>query len=323
MSLVRVQVVKNPPRDRSILQYISGRIGISLTALSYLHIGSGDRMILETEETTIRETVNRIRDIREVIRNIKFKESSQFHLTSRGVTIPGSSVKGNVRARLELTFRNVGGKVKSCFQKSRILRAEPAIGEHGWRHYRIWGEVLREDRGPPCDYTTNKSVCLICDLFGTTGLKGVLEFSDFISSGNVSLETLKLPYGMELVAVKQNSRFEGFIDFYNLKPEEIGLVLIGLGLRDKITGNPVLMGRLKYRGNIDGREFGKIRYEVNSLELFKYSKPLKLYDIEIDGGQKISEGELDKIIKLLTDNAFKSFEGLNIVDEVGRLGELK
>ncbi|MEN2974893.1 MAG: RAMP superfamily CRISPR-associated protein [Candidatus Caldarchaeales archaeon] len=321
MSSVKVQVVRNPPRDRSILENLSGKIRTSIISLSYLHIGAGDRMLLETEEGKLREIAKRAGDLREVTREIRFKESSPFSLTTRGLTIPGSSIKGNIRSRLELSFRNVDGKVEACFQRSRILKAEPSIGEQGWRHYRIWGEVLREDRGSPCDYTVNKSVCLICDLFGTAGLKGVLEFSDFIQD-NVSIEVLRLPYGIEFVAARQNSRFTGFINFYNLKPEEVGLILMGMGLKDSRIGRPILLGRLKYRKKIDERELGKVRYEIESLELFRYSKPLKLDGIEISGGQKISGEELDRVIKLLTSQSLKTYTGLKIVDEVENLEKL-
>ncbi|MCX8193677.1 MAG: RAMP superfamily CRISPR-associated protein [Nitrososphaeria archaeon] len=322
MSSVKVQVVRNPPRDRSILENISGRLRVSITSLTYLHIGSGDKIILETEENKLKELIYKAKDIREVYREIKFQESLQFSLTKNGLTIPGSSIKGNIRARLELSFRNVNGKVNSCLQKARILRTEPAVGEQGWRHYKIWGEVLREDRGTPCNYTTDRFVCLICDLFGTTGLKGVVEFSDFIQD-RISIEIIKLPFGMELTAVKQDSHFTGFINFYNLKPEEIGLVLIGMGLKDGRVGRPLLLGRLKYRGKINGREFGKVRYEVDSLTLFRYSKPLKLKDVEIGGGQEVSGEALDRIVKLLTDHASRSYNGLHLVYEVEQLEKLR
>lgn len=322
MSSVRVQVIRERPRDRSVVENASGRIKVSLKSLSYLHIGSGGRIVLDVVESKLKEIARRSRDLREISKEIKFKESLQFSSTSRGLTVPGSTIKGNVRARLELSFRNVEGKVESCFQKARILSTEPAVGTQGWRHYRIWNEALREDRGPPCDYTLNESVCLICNLFGTAGLKGFIEFSDFLQH-NVSTEILKLPHEMELVVAKPGSHFIGHVDFYNLKPEEVGLMFIGMGLKDSRIGRPVLLGRLKYRKKYDAIEFGKVRYEIDSFELFKYSKTLRIGDNEISGGKEISGDNINKIIKLLTDQALKTFPGLSIIDEVERIEKIE
>jgi CRISPR/Cas system CSM-associated protein Csm3 (group 7 of RAMP superfamily) len=319
MHTLRVEVLRRTPRDRSIVQYLAGRMHITLTSLQYLHVGSGEE--LKIEESKINEILERVRDPNsiksEMQRQIQYL--SAFSSIGDTLLIPGSTVKGNVRSRLELSFKNVNGKADSCFLKAGVLKSEPLEGMQGWRHYRLWKDRINEDRGPPCDYTRSESVCLICDLFGTNGLRGLVEFSDLtLESGGK--EVLDLPYNMRLESVRPGSVFKGSINFFNVMPEELGLILIGMGIVEKRSGRPVLLGRLKYRKETGGRKFGRVIYSVESLELSRYSKPLHIDgSILIEPGQNVSGERLEKIISQLTGYALRRYPGLDVIDEVEAL----
>jgi len=316
MHMLRVEVLRGPPRDRGILQNLAGRMSITLTSLHYLHVGSGKE--LKIEESKVDEILKRVREPNliksEIQKQIQYL--SAFSSIGDVLVIPGSTVKGNVRSRLELSFKNVDGKVNSCFLKAGILGSEPPEGAQGWRHYRLWRDRVIEDRGPPCDYTRSESVCLICDLFGTNGLRGLVEFSDLILE-NGGKEVLDLPYNMRLEAVRPGSVFRGFVNFFNLMPEELGLILIGMGLMEKSSGRPVLLGRLKYRKEIGGKKFGRVMYAIDTLSLSRHSKPLNIDGTTLlEPGQSVSGERLDRIISQLTNYALRKYPCLDIINEV-------
>jgi len=319
MHTLRVEVLRGPPRDRSIVQNLAGKMHITLTSLQYLHVGSGEE--LKIEESKVCEISKKVREPNlvksEIQRQIQYL--SAFSSVNDSLVIPGSTVKGNVRSRLELSFKSVNGKVDSCFLKASALKSEPLEGAHGWRHYRLWKDRVAEDRGPPCDYTRSEPVCLICNLFGTNGLRGLVEFSD-LTLEHDGREILDLPYNMRLEAARPGSVFKGFINFFNVTPGELGLILIGMGLIEKSRGRPVLLGRLKYRKEVGGKKFGRVVYAVDSIELSRYSKPLHIdSSILLEPSQNVSGERLEKMVSQLTNYALRRYPGLDIIDEVEAL----
>jgi hypothetical protein len=309
--LQRVNVLRQKPRGRDKLRWLAGSLSVSITAESYLHVGS-TRTQLTINEEDVKRTLLKYRGVsKSAIEAIKFEEHTTFSLTSNGTpTIPGSSVKGNIRSRLELGFRAKNGIVRSCFIRASPVK-EISQGAHGWRHSRIWGDVVFENRGFPCDLTKNEEVCLICDLFGTTGLKSLIDFSDFIGK-DISLVPLDLEYDMRILAAPPNSKFLGEITFYNLKPEELGLLFVGMSL-----GKTTLLGRLKYRRSVSGYTFGRVRYVVEILKLWPDSEQLAVNDLTVKPGEAVEEIKLNAIINSLKSLAFEVFKDeLAEVDEV-------
>lgn len=325
MHTQRVEVIRSPPRNRDIIQHLAGKLYITILSQSYLHVGSGKE--LKIDRSKISGIVKRMKEDPYYIKSElqkQFHQLLEFSSTGGVLVIPGSTVKGNVRSRLELSFKNTNGKVNSCFMRASIIRAEPSKGMQGWRHYNIWRETILENRGPQCDYTQSNAVCLICDLFGTNGLKGLVEFSDFVQDRNRSMvEILDLPYNMRVEAVTKDSLFKGVVTFFNITPEELGLILLGMGIKERKTGRPVLLGRLKYRRDLEGKTFGRVVYSVDRIELSRYSKPL-FFDqsIIIEPGSSLSGELLDSVINRLTILAMKRYPDLKMIDEVEALEKL-
>ena len=314
-----LRVIKRPPRDRGRLEGLIGRISIGIEATSYLHVGSGRELGLTMKEEEIRRILERHGGITErAISEVKFKEGYvDFYRGGGRPIIPGASVKGNVRSRIELSFRAKDGEIRSCFNKAGRLFTVPRKGQRGWRHYRIWGDVIMDDRGPSCDLNRSDRVCLVCDLFGTAGLKSLVEFSDFILKEG-KLDELNLGYGMRVLAAPQGSVFYGLVDFMNLKPEELGLIFLGMGLKESRIGREVLLGRMKYRGEISGLRLGKVRYRLEGFYLSEFSERLDLDGFTLEPGSSIEGEKLDELVKSLTSKALETYKDeFEMVDEVG------
>lgn len=317
----KANVIRQRPRDRSKLEGLCGVIYTTLLSESYIHVGSSLTPLKLNEELLTKLIKNGKKDIRSLLQAAKFMEIMRFNISGGQPVIPGSSIKGNIRSRLELSFRPKDGYVRSCFIRARApLTEEPLRGMHGWRHFKIWGGVLFEERGLPCDLIRMDKICLICDLFGTTGLKSLIDFSDFIGDGYAEdmLEQLSLEYGMNLIAAKPGSRFNGKITFYNLSPSEIGLLLIGMRV-----GKSALLGRLKYRHRISGLTFGKVRYDVRAIKFLKESQDFEIGGLRFKGDDYVDGSELTKIMeefKSLANDEFKS--EIFDVDEVTIIEQL-
>jgi len=306
-----VQILKSKPIDRSIpdRSRLSGKIKVAIKVCSkedgiesYLHVGSGlfsitlDKIEVKCDDLT--------KLISKVSKEIA-RDASSFMRIKNLPTIPGSSVKGNIRSRIELSFIPKDGKIRCCFIRSSPPRREPKKGEHGWRHYRIWKESLQFDR-KSCDYMRDEKVCLVCNLFGTTGLQGLIFFDDFV--GDFETKIIHLPHGEKIEVAPPGSRFIGEVTFTNLKLEELGLLLFGMGLRNGRIGKPVLFGKYKYRNDLP-YNFGVVRYEIEKIELSKSLPEL--------------EGSTDEQVHRLVELALKSFDGeLLDVDEVKILESL-
>ena len=311
----KANVIRQRPRDRSKLEGLCGVIYTTLLSESYIHVGSSLTPFKLNEELLTKLIKNGKKDIRSLLQAAKFMEVMQFNISGGQPVIPGSSIKGNIRSRLELSFRPKDGYVRSCFIRARApLTEAPLRGMHGWRHFKIWGDVLFEERGLPCDLIRMDKICLICDLFGTTGLKSLIDFSDFVGEGDARdmLEPLSLEYGMSLLAAKPGSKFNGRILFHNLSPSELGLLFIGMKV-----GKSVLLGRLKYRHVVSGRTFGKARYDVRAIEFLKESRDFEVDGLRIKGGDRVEGAELIKLVeglKFLANVEFK--DEIVDVDEV-------
>ena len=282
-----VRVVRGKPRHRGEIQELVGRIEVELRVCSrerdgvdsYLHVGTGVlRLVLDVDllkrgvaTARTRQDLERLKQRLSETVQIDY---AQFVSTRGRLVVPGSSVKGNVRARLELSFVPKNGFVRSCLVKATEEPLEPPPeGEHGWRHFKIWREALSFKRESACDYSDEKSsVCLVCDLFGTTGLRGLIEFGDLVGE-NVRHERVDLPTGEKLEVAGPGSTFAGTFSFKNIKAWELGLLLYGMGLRNSRTGRTVLFGKVKYRRH--NRVFGVVRYEVRRLELAPISRVLE------------------------------------------------
>ena len=199
-SLSKVRVLRQEPRSRDRVDGLAGRLHIRLRTCSrslgdpldsHLHVGTGFlRLIIDEEELRRRASLAKNRaDLERLVREFSEKiqeDYAQFVMKAGTPVVPGSSVKGNVRSRLELSFSPKGYEVRCCLIAVGGPLQPPQPGQHGWRHFSIWEKSLRFPRDKACNYTGKKAkrgVCLLCDLFGTAGLSALIEFGDLEGKG--------------------------------------------------------------------------------------------------------------------------------------------
>jgi len=333
-----VRVKRAQPRPRGRLDGLIGRLAIRIRACSealgdpvssYLHVGTGaprlmiDEARLKQLSGSARSRNQLMKVVEELSQEIQL-DYAYFASVKGAPVVPGGSLKGNVRARLELSLAPGEGCIRSCLiRASRGPLEPPPPGGHGWRHFRVWSEALGFAREPACDYTEGQGeVCLLCDLFGTAGLQGLVAFGDLVGE-RVQLKPIDLSTGERLLVAPPNSAFSGPATFANLRPWELGLLLYGMGLRDSRLGRPVLFGKMKYR-RPPGYVFGVVRYEVDQLELAPFSQPLEVEGLSVRPGSRAEGKTLDGLIHALVGAARAKLDGeLLDVDEVSRLEQLR
>lgn len=246
-----VEVVRSKPTDRDDVSLTLYTLELEAEVYSnYLYVGKFvryDRNIMNSVYKLKRKYNG---DVDKIINELSNSISPVDYLPSQnGVNyvIPGSTVKGTVRANLELSFKPVNGRVYACLSvtdednvpSSRFIKIANELG-------------IIFDRSP-C--TNANNVCLICDLFGTMGLSSRVFFTDFVAE-NPKLESCDVQ-GLTYRVFTKNSRFVGRLYMWARNLAEVGLVLVGMG----ILGNesvPVLMGSWKYAC----KDFGLVKFRV-------------------------------------------------------------
>jgi CRISPR/Cas system CSM-associated protein Csm3 (group 7 of RAMP superfamily) len=159
-----------------------------------------------------------------------------FYCRNGQICVPGTSLKGAIRAIVEAISN-------SCVSQ---------------RHRR---ENVRSSHHQPCRFRDERSpLCPACRLFGTTGYRGRVHFTDFLPQGEIKPEIVKIgelwepkrydparrrfyerksfqplenhapQQGFRFVeAVRKGAEFRGALLFENLSEAELGLLLHALG----------------------------------------------------------------------------------------------
>jgi len=214
----------------------------------YLHVGSGKRGV---------ELIKSIGDVRKLVDealqgklpNVEgYFSREAFLLNKYGdkVVIPGSTIKGLVRSRLELSIPT------AC----HIISRPSSSSSDSYK--RIFNPAPKpSDKFDPIKF---KEVCVVCDLLGNSGLASRVSFSDFVmTSGKVDY-VKKL--GGEYEVVTKGSRFVGKVVYRSIKSEEeLGMLLYGFGFRQDGSSRTLLLGRFKFA---DSR-FGRVRFVCKNL----------------------------------------------------------
>ncbi len=259
----RLVVIKKSPTPRNIVgkEFIYGILSTEIKVLSkYIFVDSG-RLTRHLPEVPTK-VYNTERIISSISSKIEAETrafvSYNYPSRTRELVVPGSSVKGNIRARIELSMYPRDGNIKSCFSVWRSGRAS-------WRHVKIFPGSKLSREG--CDYLNEYKVCPVCDVFGSSGLASRVFFSDFICK-QCDTENISVRKGFRVEAVKKDSIFIGNMWIAGLRRIEVGLLLWGMGI-DHIgrEGMPALFGRLKYARP----DFGVISYRVLDFTPATYS----------------------------------------------------
>ena len=309
---------------------VSLRLILSVTVVSdYLFIGSGREELVGIKLGTL--DLNRLgaNEVYGLARQLGSRAASVkgFFKTMNPVTkrlqpaIPGSSLKGAARARIELASRATREKpevIAPFLYDTGALSSPPPRGRHGWRHVRIWCESIGETR---VKETAQPSIHE--DLFGFVGgefsLQSLVHFGTLYPvDDNLDCVPLELDHKERLCAVTKGATFRGEIIAYNVTAEYLGLILYSLGL-DKVLCNKeprILLGSSKYRcrnvlrGPYRGkRSFGVVKTGIEDVEIAPWSRD---YWRELGLGSNV-----DEIVKNALKRALSAYPGLpRCFDEV-------
>jgi len=306
---------------------------------NFLHMGSG-ALELSYDERAVRELAVRAADVRDFIRILQSQpeavkaEHMEVVRYADRPCIPGSSLKGTVRSRLELSFTAVNRRVRSCFHRAG---KPPASGQPGRVHFELWKPATEESRvigfrgrkpvrDRVCDATRvfdRVRVCVVCDLLGAPGLASRVLFGN-LEHRKGRLIKLELDGHEKLWAFEPGSTFEGDVAFVSLREEELGLLLVGLGATRDGSFNPILMGKSKYRprkvirSDPPGWEgktvrFGAVKLDIKEMVFMHVGEGGPCEDVLVGD-------ELKRRIGHLVARASHAYDGLNVgFSEVSRL----
>ncbi|MEM2542654.1 MAG: hypothetical protein QXR35_04250 [Candidatus Korarchaeum sp.] len=277
----RVRVKRGHYRDRRTFNPIEGIIEVEIEVCSQQKHGVDSHLFVGSGE----EEINyRSEDLERLVKQKQWDHATlkryalQLNIGGRaiqaqldpsggkkGLVIFGTSVKGNVKSRLQLTLQPYEGTAIACLYPASVLQSLPRQGSRGWRHYEIWEGSLQYIRDKPCNVNEEPNVCTVCDLFGAPGLSSLIEFGTFYMLQDSIGELVEGPE--KLYAATPGSKFRGVINFRGLRLEELGLLLIGMGhLAPDGRPRPVLFGSHKYRG-LAKNLMGRIVYNIVGLKL--------------------------------------------------------
>lgn len=197
----------------------------------------------------------------EVLQTSRPSGITQFLKYGQTYAIPGSSLKGAIRSRIEYKFKpfQVGAEYRSysCYVTQDVVSRQAA------RHLDFWGEDVAYTR----DTCSPPKVCVVCDLFGSPSLSSRIQLSDALMIAG------KVQYINELrrEAALPNSEFNTSVSLINADFLDLGLLFSGMEL---FTSSPILIGAFKYRlnkkvglGKLRDRYFaGLLKFELQSFK---------------------------------------------------------
>ena len=174
-----------------------------------------------------------------------------YYAGDRSVYLPGSSLKGAIRAHCERIVRTVGGKVSACYPEKRDSRCRN----------------LEEENSA----TLYKRTCTICKIFGSTNISARANITDAypVDPSEIKLEERNgvaidrifgsaVPGALFNFQVLTAGTFTTTINLKNFTT--VQLALIALAIRD-FDEQRIGIGFAKSRG------LGQVNMKVNKVEI--------------------------------------------------------
>jgi len=276
-----VKTVRNRATDRSDFRNFSGFViyHAEVASGSFLHVGSGERekQLKNYEELRSIVSSNKPIDINKVTSSYLASSEIAFfaHYGDRNteqkqLIIPGSTVKGLSRFRMEHSFKIINGLSLSCF----IIQSKYAPPRNKIMNFlNIYGDG--NSITPRFTCRGKDDPCVTCNIYGKMGLRSRVHFTDALLQTSEHIARMKTEFGSYLEVIKEGGSFSGKIYFDSLLLEEIGLILNSLGI---FTKAPVPVGLSKYRSfKLNGKNvtMGKLHFNLKKLLVRKPNKTYK------------------------------------------------
>ena len=270
---------------------------------SYVFVGGMSHEIgtwLSSIEGKIYEHVKNLRPIDEKTIKDVFSELfsrprytvTQFLRYNKTYAIPGSSLKGAIRSRIEYKLKpfKVGADYRSfsCY----IVQEHLSRKTHG--HIEFWGKDVVYSR----DTCSPPKVCSVCDLFGCPSLSSRVHISDALMvAGDV--EYIK---ELNREAATPNSEFRLSVSILNSDLLDLGLLFLGM---EVFTSTPILIGAFKYRFNKKvGLEKLRNKYFAGLLkfELLSFKNLFGDFPSNIDNNLTLIKIAREELLKKYDEN---------------------
>jgi len=257
VSIPREEPVREKVVTHEKFRGITGQIELDITVQSeYLFVGSGQYEFDPSAGSN-----------RPDVRYTFYRRNGQ-------VCIPGTSIKGSIRAIVE-SISN------SCVSQRRGQEQSKIDSAH-----------------QPCKYKDEKSLlCPACRLFGTTGFRGRVYFSDSTPRDDVQMEIVKISelwgprrhanvrrfYEVKkfrpidnqrpernfrfVEAVPKESKFRVSLQFENLSKAELGLMCHALGWN--LKNDKIVIAFTPKLGGAKPRCLGAVKFDPDYLQLWQ------------------------------------------------------
>jgi len=318
MQIRRLRIIRKPPSDRGQIQ-ISLSMGVRayVHENSFIHIGAGKSLVIipkELDNVTRKDKVI-VDDLRRISQQMKSDVEPIFKVNGKPI-IPGSSLKGAIRSRVEYLFKSSHYDVPACFRVQSRQPITSKIKKRFWRHFLIWGEEVVSEVRQGCD-PKRGSVCVVCDLFGAPGLLSKVFFGNALPINDIKLEVLTVRFGrgrlVKVEAIPPGSEFKFNVVVNGASLEQLGLLFLGMRLHE---GKPILIGKFKYREvetNKGVLRFGRLILKIEKINVAPFSRNF----IEKEG---ISFKNVQKFVEkcvIVAKNKFKGY--MRNIDETREL----
>ncbi|MEM0290212.1 MAG: RAMP superfamily CRISPR-associated protein [Metallosphaera sp.] len=234
----------------------------------YLHVGRGEDIEIKNDVNLSNDTVSRFVNgensvFNEIDKTISIKQA--FSRAGGKYVIPGGTIKGAVRTRLEMSLND------ACY-----IVADTSSG-----YSKNYIKIFNPDKKKGSENFSKGKICPVCNLFGNMGLASRVSFSDAILTSDPKSyvvfekidneesgtekkgeESGTEKKGEEYELVKKGAVFEGFI-VIRANGIDKGAVYYGMGIRcenDKVEYRDILLGRFKY----SNPDFGRVRFKIKN-----------------------------------------------------------
>ncbi len=255
----------------------------------YIHVGSGEKTVPFKEGTLMEHIAKGIsfEDAETLAKDMELDMHayerfayqavrSKRRTLDRRYVIPGSTLKGIFRSRMELLFREENGEIDSCF----VIQGRAQKGTESHHHRELYGTDGKILRRPECRSTNNP--CVVCDIFGLTvraqgghgaksdragGLRSLVEVDDALPDTNTEVKASDVKVGewvFSAEVVRQlggnTTAFSGLVRYRNLDDVRLGLLFLAMGVKER---GGIRIGRHHYRDMGENPiHFGRARVAV-------------------------------------------------------------
>ncbi|MEM1513231.1 MAG: RAMP superfamily CRISPR-associated protein [Candidatus Jordarchaeales archaeon] len=288
-------------RDRLIPELVSGGLVIRADVVnSFLFIGTGRKFFANPLPKISSVDVEKVTEINALGELVE----ENANINGEPV-IPGSTLKGSVRSRIEHLFMPHDNTIEACYSVSKV-RGRVSQNRFNRRHLKVYGYPKYGGTIPERGHCSPpEEVCVVCDMFGALSLGSKVNFSDaLMERGGYEVRTMSFGHNKgNYVLVDPGSVFKFTVSFINLTWEQLGLLLMGMRLHE---GKPMLIGRFKYAKR-------KVNDQLSALGRVKMSL-LEAYTYNYRGGIPVRKREDARIITKAVDEAKSKFK-LRDLDE--------